>query len=747
MGRYRSKTARALPAAVCLLVICVSCALAAPGTGTLTVSSTPAGASLSLDGTQLGTTPFTGTVASGDHTLLLTLSGYNDYSATVTVPENGSMRGSYTLVAVSRVSSLSATGAATTGALVVTSDPSGASVVLDGTAAGTTPLNLTSVSAGDHTVTVSLAGYADQSATITVPAGGTSKNAYTLSPDILSVSSNPAGAAVTLDGTYAGTTPLSLTAVPAGAHTLVLTLSGYDPYTATVTVVPGRELKASYTLAVVTTTSATTAATTVTTEETTASLGGRPTPKAVTATTAAPPAAETNCTRYYAGTAAPDVSSAGRLTCTAVISSTDNLVTLTIPSGTLVTAPGGKNAPISITPVPQLPSAAPAGLVFTGAAATFGPDGTMFDPPAVVVFTLDAATWDRFANGGLTLETTGGSGWVALPATTDPKARTVSAPVQHFSTIGVFAPAPAAAAPSVKDAIRSVVAPANATTPLSPYIPAAAMPVAAVAAGVGLSLAGAFAAAGSFVSRSWDKFLEILKGFVNWESTGLTSEAEIDRRCIAPQEGLSGIISCITAREIAVILLSVLGFAVAFLLQARLSVDVLTLMVFVCAGGIATIVYDLACRIQAHRVGCRTEYQFWTLGTATMFVTAWFLGSAFAKPSRTVVSEGNKAPTPKESVRREACRADRGRTYRSPLACPCPAWRDLCHLRGGGLYHEPLELRICARAGPAKRGRGGLGVQQGGLGGPLCPDACGIPVGVPVIFLGYSHILATNFLL
>lgn len=648
MGRYRTKTARALPAAVCVLVICVSCALAASGTGTLTVSSTPEGALLSLDGTQLGTTPYTGTVASGDHALLLALSGYNDYSATVTVPENGSMRGSYTLVAASRVSSPAATGAAATGALVVTSDPPGAGVTLDGTAAGTTPLNLTSVSEGDHTVTVSLAGYADQSATITVPAGGTSKNAYTLSPNILSVSSNPAGASVTLDGTYAGTTPLSRTAVPAGAHTLVLTLDGYDPYTATVTVVPGRELKASYTLEAVTTTSATTAITTVTTEETTVSPGARPTPAAVT--TAATTAAETNCTRYYAGTAAPGVSSSGRLSCTAVISATNGAVTLTIPKGTLVTVPGGKNATISITPVSQLPSAAPSGLVFTGAAATFGPDGTTFDQPATVVFTLDAATWDRFAQGGLSIGTTGGSGWETLPSTSDPQAHTVSAPVRHFSTVGVFAPAPAAAAPLVKDAIRNVVAPANATNPLSPYIPAAAMPVAAVAVGAGLSVAGAFAAAGSFVSRSWDKLIEILKGFVNWESTGLTSEAEIDRRCIAPKEGFSGVISCITAREIAVILLSVLGFVVAFVLQARLSIDILTLVVFVCAGGIATIVYDLACRIRAHRVGCRTEYQFWTLGTATMFVTAWLLGSAFAKPSRTVVSGGDKAPTPWESV-------------------------------------------------------------------------------------------------
>lgn len=648
MGRYRTKTARALPAAVCALVICVSCAIAASGTGTLTVSSTPGGALLSLDGTQLGTTPYTGTVASGDHVLLLALSGYNDYSATVTVPENGSMRGSYTLVAASRVSPLAATGVAATGALVVTSDPPGAAVTLDGTAAGTTPLNLTSVSEGDHTVTVSLAGYADQSATITVPAGGTSKNAYTLSPNILSVSSNPAGAAVTLDGTYAGTTPLSRTAVPAGAHTLVLTLDGYDPYTATVTVVPGRELKASYTLAAVTTTSATTAATTVTTEETTVSPGARPTPAAVT--TLATTAAETNCTRHYAGTAAPGVSSSGRLFCTAVISATNGAVTLTIPGGTLVTAPGGKNATIRITPVSQLPAAAPSGRVFTGAAATFDPDGTTFDHPATVVFTLDAATWDRFAQGGLTIGTTGGSGWETLPSTPDPQAHTVSAPVRHFSTIGVFAPAPAAAAPSVKDAIRTVVAPANATTPLSPYIPAAAMPVAAVAAGAGLSIAGAFAYGSSFVSGIWEKLLKMFRSFATSETVAMANVTEVKKRSIAPSGEIAAALFCFSAREILVICLSIAGFVVAFLLQVRLSVVLSTFVIFVCAGGVATVLHELAHRVQAYRVGCRTEFQFWTLGAATMFVTAWLFGSAFAKPARTIIAAGEKELTPRESV-------------------------------------------------------------------------------------------------
>ena len=66
---------RIVPAIVLLLILMVAGAHAASGTGTLTASSTPEGASLSFDGTLLGTTPFTGTVASGDHRIILALDG------------------------------------------------------------------------------------------------------------------------------------------------------------------------------------------------------------------------------------------------------------------------------------------------------------------------------------------------------------------------------------------------------------------------------------------------------------------------------------------------------------------------------------------------------------------------------------------------------------------------------------------------------------------------------------------------
>lgn len=56
------------------------------------------------------------------------------------------------------------------GSVVVSSDPWGATVYLDGEPKGTAPLTLTNVPAGKHTLLVTMFGYMDSSSTITVTA-------------------------------------------------------------------------------------------------------------------------------------------------------------------------------------------------------------------------------------------------------------------------------------------------------------------------------------------------------------------------------------------------------------------------------------------------------------------------------------------------------------------------------------------------------------------------------------------------
>ena len=139
------------------------------------------------------------------------------------------------------------------------------------------------------------------------------------------------------------------------------------------------------------------------------------------------------------------------------------------------------------------------------------------------------------------------------------------------------------------------------------------------------------------LSRLWSWVIDLLKQFLGSETIGLMNETEIEKRSMRPAENLTVVVLGLSSREMLVIGLSALGFAVAILLQDRLALDLTTMIIFICAGGITTILNDLAQKYYACRVGCIAEYQFWSLGTVTMLVTAWLFGNAFAKPSRTLI--------------------------------------------------------------------------------------------------------------
>ena len=231
--------------------------------------------------------------------------------------------------------------------------------------------------------------------------------------------------------------------------------------------------------------------------------------------------------------------------------------------------------------------------------------------------------------------------------------RTISAPARHFSIIGLFSTSPAAAPPAAQqspvDLIRTATGSPPGPLPLSPIIPDAYAPLAAVAAGVAISIAGAMAGGSTAVSQLWEKIIGLFQKFLGAETTGLLNATEIEKRSLRPAENLSDVLLGLSSREMLVIGISTLGFAVAFILQDRLELNLITAIIFVCAGGIATILHDLAHKYSAYRTGCITEFQFWSLGTVTMLSTAWLFGNAFAKPSRTLIRSG-KALTPEESA-------------------------------------------------------------------------------------------------
>ena len=143
----------------------------ASNVGWIYISSSPGGASVTLDGSSAGQTPFSGSlklaaVSVGEHTVAVTLSGYQPFTTTTTVHPN----------TVSEVSPIlqSTLPVTARGILSVSSVPPGANVFLDNNFMGITPLISQDISAGSHIVTIKLDGYTEYSSTTQVNAGGES---------------------------------------------------------------------------------------------------------------------------------------------------------------------------------------------------------------------------------------------------------------------------------------------------------------------------------------------------------------------------------------------------------------------------------------------------------------------------------------------------------------------------------------------------------------------------------------------
>jgi hypothetical protein len=139
---------------------------AQPTTGAISIVSTPASASVSVDGVYYGQTPqgnrlLVNSVAAGQHTVSITLGGYQDYSTTVTVSTGQTA----TVDAV-----LNAAGS---GSVSITSTPTGATVYFNNQPYGLTPVTVSDLGPGSFPVRLTYAGYQDWTGTAQVNAGAT----------------------------------------------------------------------------------------------------------------------------------------------------------------------------------------------------------------------------------------------------------------------------------------------------------------------------------------------------------------------------------------------------------------------------------------------------------------------------------------------------------------------------------------------------------------------------------------------
>lgn len=202
-----------------------------PDFGSLLVEA-PEGleATVWLDGDALGPAPLElKRVVAGRHTVRVTADLYRPFERKV-------------MVRSGRRSRIRARLRPNHGTLAIRTRPPGGRVRIDGEAAGTTPLEV-KLAPGPHAIEVSgpSPAYTPVARKVRVRRGGRHKLVLKLpaKTGMLMIDTVPFGARIEIDGKPRGTGPLSLKAVPVGAHVLLARKQGLPPLHGRIEVVAG----------------------------------------------------------------------------------------------------------------------------------------------------------------------------------------------------------------------------------------------------------------------------------------------------------------------------------------------------------------------------------------------------------------------------------------------------------------------------------------------------------------------------
>lgn len=185
-----------------------------PAFGSVTVTSTPSGASVFLDEKQVGQTPLTlDRIASGSHSLRLQAPQYAVERRNVSVSDGQTANVAVTLAARF--------------AEITVQAPQGAVVTVDGDRKGSGTLSWRQ-GEGLCDIVVSMAGHRDARCQLEVVAGRAQTVQLTPQPiyGSASVDSDPMDAEIWIDGKQYGVTPNVVERLLVGSHTLVLKKSG-----------------------------------------------------------------------------------------------------------------------------------------------------------------------------------------------------------------------------------------------------------------------------------------------------------------------------------------------------------------------------------------------------------------------------------------------------------------------------------------------------------------------------------------
>ena len=206
--------------------------------GRVSIDAGGIGATLTVDGREVGALPGEFELAAGTRELLVRAPRYEDHHESLLVTGGGEAQ------------SLSVTLQPAFAGVTVESIPAGARVFVDGEDAGVTPLK-TTLDAGRHVLALEHPGYSRYETPITVRSG----EALDVGPvelglpdGTLLVRTEPVGADVSVAGRYRGRAPLTLTLAPGVPHEITASLAGYAPEQRTQSVASGQKASLSFRL-------------------------------------------------------------------------------------------------------------------------------------------------------------------------------------------------------------------------------------------------------------------------------------------------------------------------------------------------------------------------------------------------------------------------------------------------------------------------------------------------------------------
>ena len=205
-----------------------------PNFGGLRVESTPTGAAVYLDGVRRGKTPLAiSRIESKAYAIKLSTDLYHDLELQAYVPEG-------------KTKLIRKALRPAHGTLVVTSSPSGASVEVDGSKRGATPLTLAKMPSGNHMVRVTRDEHFPGLDRAVVRDGATTRKHFKLTTDrgYVLVTSSPKGAVIEVDGRRSGTTPARIK-LGAGEHRVRISMNSppHRPHEDVVQMSPGKTAK------------------------------------------------------------------------------------------------------------------------------------------------------------------------------------------------------------------------------------------------------------------------------------------------------------------------------------------------------------------------------------------------------------------------------------------------------------------------------------------------------------------------